>query len=186
MTPLTSLWLPILLSALGVFLVSSVLHMLTPWHKGDFRRLANEDQVRQALRPLALEPGDYMVPRPATREEMSSPEFARKMVEGPVLVMTVIPSGPPNMGANLLQWFAYAMVVGALAAYVAGRALGPGAPAAAVLRFAGTTAFIGYAAALWQSSIWYRRSWWTTLKLNVDGLVYGVLTGLVFAWLWPR
>jgi hypothetical protein len=142
--------------------------------------------VRDALRPLRLEAGDYMVPRPQTREEMSSAEFARTMTEGPVLVMTVIPSGAPSMGANLAQWFVYTLGVGVLAAYLAGAALGPGAPAAAVVRFAGTTAFIGYAAALWQSSIWYRRSWWTTVKLNADGLVYGVVTGLIFAWMWPR
>jgi hypothetical protein len=72
------------------------------------------------------------------------------------------------------------------AAYVAGRALAPGAPYTSVFRFAGCTAFVAYSLALWQSSIWYRRKWSTTLKLNIDGLLYGLLTGGTFGWLWPR
>ncbi|MFL5609195.1 MAG: hypothetical protein ACJ78G_00640, partial [Gemmatimonadaceae bacterium] len=58
------LWLPILLSAIFVFIVSSIIHMASPWHKNDYPKLANEDQFRNALRPLAIPPGDYMVPRP--------------------------------------------------------------------------------------------------------------------------
>ncbi|HEX7420299.1 MAG TPA: hypothetical protein VF505_10460 [Thermoanaerobaculia bacterium] len=36
MTALTALWLPILLSALFVFIVSSIIHMAPLWHKNDF------------------------------------------------------------------------------------------------------------------------------------------------------
>jgi len=38
---------------------------------------------------------------------------------------------------------------------------------------------------LWQMSIWYRRSWSTTLKATLDGVIYGLLTGGAFGWLWP-
>ena len=55
-----------------------------------------------------------------------------------------------------------------------------------VFRFAGATAFIGYAVALWQMSIWYRRAWSTTIKATVDGLIYALLTAGTFGWLWPR
>ena len=33
MTPLTALWLPILVSAVFVFIASSIIHMLPLWHK---------------------------------------------------------------------------------------------------------------------------------------------------------
>ena len=186
MTGLTMLWLPILLSAVIVFVVSSIIHMASPWHKNDYPRMPNEDRVRDALRPLAIPPGDYMIPRPTSREEMRSPEFAEKVKQGPNLIVTVLPSGPWSMKRNLTQWFFYAVVVSIFAAYIAGRALPPGSPYLAVFRFAGATAFIGYSVALWQMSIWYRRSWAITTKATVDGLIYGLLTAGTFGWLWPR
>jgi hypothetical protein len=185
MTGLTALWLPILVSAVFVFIASSIIHMASPWHKSDFPRLPSEQQVMDALRPLAIPPGDYFVPRPASRDEMKSPAFKERVKQGPVVVFTVMP-GEINMGRNLALWFAYCAIIGFLAAYIAGRALPPGTPYLQVFRFAGTTAFVGYSAALWQDSIWYHRSWTTTLKSTVDGLIYGLLTAGAFGWLWPR
>jgi hypothetical protein len=185
MTGLASLWLPILLSAVLVFVVSSIIHMVLPWHKSDYPKMASEDKVMDALRPLAIPPGDYMVPRPATRSDMRSPEFIEKMKKGPVMVMTVMP-GAMSMGKNLTQWFVYCVVVGVFAGYVAGRALPPGTPYLQVFRFVGTTAFIGYTLALWQMSIWYYRAWSTTIKATFDGLIYALLTAGTFGWLWPR
>ena len=102
------------------------------------------------------------------------------------MVVTVLPAGPMSMGRNLGLWFAYCLVVSVFAAYIASRALPPEAPYLEVFRFAGATAFIGYALALWQMSIWYRRSWLTTIKATVDGFIYALLTAGVFGWLWPR
>ena len=186
MTGLSSLWLPILLSAVIVFLASSVIHMMLPWHKSDYPKMPNEDKVMDALRPLAIPPGDYMIPRPSSTQEMRTPEFLEKMKKGPVVVMTVLPNGPMGMGKNLTQWFLYSVVVGVFGAYVAGRALPPGAAYLSVFRFVGVTAFLAYAAALWQMSIWYRRAWITTIKATVDGLIYGLLTAGTFGWLWPH
>jgi hypothetical protein len=169
-----------------VFVSSSIIHMVLPWHKSDYPKLANEDQVMNALRPLNIPPGDYMMPRPASSQAMRSPEFKEKMNKGPVVVMTVLPSGVRGMGKNLAQWFVYCVVVGVFAAYVTSRALPPTAPYLAVFRFAGVTAFIGYSLALWQQSIWYRRAWLTTIKGSIDGLIYGLLTAGTFGWLWPH
>jgi hypothetical protein len=186
MTGLSALWLPILLSSVIVFLVSSAIHMASPWHKNDYPKVPNEDKVRDALRPLAIPPGDYMVPRPSSTQEMRSPEFAEKVKQGPNMILTVIPNGPWPMGKNLALWFLYSAVVGLCAAYVAGRALPAGAAYLQVFRFAGVTAFVGYSLALWQMSIWYRRAWSTTIKATVDGLIYALLTAGTFGWLWPR
>ena len=78
MTVLQSLWLPILASAVFVFIVSSIIHMALPWHKGDFRKIPSEDQVMDALRPLNIPRGDYMVPRPHNMNDMKTPEFKAK------------------------------------------------------------------------------------------------------------
>ena len=186
MTALSTLLVPIVLSAVIVFVASSIIHMALPWHKSDYPKVPNEQRVRDALRPLAIPPGDYMIPRASSMQDMKSPEFVAKMNEGPVMVVTVLPNGPWTMGKNLAQWFVYSIVVGVFAAYVAGTALPPGAAYPRVFQLVGVTAFIGYALALWQLSIWYRRDWMTTFKSNVDGLVYGLLTAGTFGWLWPH
>jgi hypothetical protein len=186
MTGLTALWFPILLSAVFVFVASSVIHMASPWHKSDYPKLPNEDSVMAALRPLGIPPGDYFIPRPSSREDMRSPEFAQKVKAGPVIVFTVMPSGGMSMGRNLILWFTYCVVMSVFAAYIAGRALPQGTVYLNVFRFAGATAFIGYSAALWQMSIWYHRAWTTTIKSTIDGLIYALLTAGTFGWLWPR
>jgi hypothetical protein len=117
---------------------------------------------------------------------MKDPAFIEKMKRGPVGVLTLLKPRPPAMGPSLARWFVYCIVVGIFAAYIAGRALGPGAPYLSVFRFAGCTAFVAYAVAYWQNSIWYGRKWSTTIKVTIDGLIYGLLTGGTFGWLWPR
>jgi hypothetical protein len=186
MISVASLMLPILISAVLVFLASWMVHMLLPFHRSDFRKVQAEDELMEAVRKLNIPPGDYMVPHPGGPEGMRKPEFAEKHNKGPILVMTVIKPGPIKMGPSLLQWFIYCLVVSVIAAYVASRALGPGAHYLQVFRFAGCTAFVGYAVALWQDSIWYQRSWGTTFRNSIDGLLYGCLTAGTFGWLWPK
>lgn len=185
MIPIASLWLPILLSAAAAFVVSAVIHMLLGYHAGDFRKLPQEERVMDALRGFDLDPGDYTMPRPRSAKDMRSPEYMEKMKRGPVAILTVFPSGSPQMGKQLTQWFIYMVVVGILAAYVTSRAVGPGADYLAVFRFAGATSFIAYTAALWQNSIWYGRSWSASFKATIDGLIYALLTAGIFGWLWP-
>jgi len=186
MVPLVSLGIPILVSAVIVFLASYVIHMVLPYHRSDIRKLPNENEVLDAVRRWNIPPGDYGGPHPGGPAGMRSPDFLEKMKKGPVVFMTVAPGGPMNMGKELGLWFVYCLVVGVFAAYVAGRALAPGAAYLAVFRFAGVTAFPAYCLALVQDSIWYRRSWVTTSKSVFDGLVYGLLTAGTFGWLWPR
>ena len=186
MVSIPSLWLPILLSAVLVFVVSSVIHMVIPLHRNDISKLPSEDEVMDALRKFDIPPGDYMIPCSGGPEAMRHPAFLEKMKKGPVAWMTIVKSGPPQMGPSLAQWFVYSLVIGVFAAYVAGRALGPGARYLQVFRFSGVTAFVGYSLALWQDSIWYRRRWSTTFKYTVDGFVYCLVTAAIFGWLWPK
>ncbi|HEX2342834.1 MAG TPA: hypothetical protein VHI98_20320 [Vicinamibacterales bacterium] len=186
MVPILSLSVPILLSAVLVFVASFIIYTVLPIHRNDFRQVPKEDELMDALRRLGISPGDYLVPHPGSREGMKSPEFVDKMTRGPAAVLTVFPPGPPSMGTSLSLWFVYCIVVSVIAAYIAGRALGAGAEYLSVFRFAGTTAFVGYALALPQNSIWYKRNWGATTRSMADGLVYGLLTAGAFGWLWPR
>ncbi len=185
MVTIPALWLPILLAAVAVFIVSSVIHMLLKYHQSDFSKVEAEDAVMNALRPFRIPPGDYVLPYCGSTKRMNEPDFIEKMNKGPIAFMTVLPNGKPGMATNLVQWFVYCLIVGVFAAYVAGRALEPGAHYLAVFRMAGVTAFAGYGLALLQNSIWYKRNWSSTLKSVFDALVYALVTAGVFGWLWP-
>jgi len=185
MVPLTSLLVPILVSAVLVFLASFVIHMALTYHRNDYRKVPSEDAFMDALRKFDIAPGDYLIPHAGTAANSRSPEFKEKFKRGPVAVMTVM-RGDFNMGSRFAQWFGYLIVVGVFAGYIAGRALPRGAHYLAVFRFAGCTAFVAYGLALWQNSIWYSRSWATTMRSTIDALIYGLLTAGVFGWLWPR
>ena len=139
-----------------------------------------------ALRPLAIPPGDYVAPHCSGPEEMKSAAFKEKMNKGPVMMVTVRPSGMFSMGKPLVQWFVFCVVIGFFAAYVTSHALPSGTQYLRVFQLVGATAFMAYAAALWPPSIWYGRSWSATFKSTVDGLVYALVTAGTFGWLWPR
>jgi hypothetical protein len=183
---LTSLWIPILLSAVVVFVVSSIIHMVLPYHRNDVRKVPKEDELIAALRGLDVPPGDYAVPCAGSLAAMKDPAFVEKMRKGPIAFITVVPGAEPSMAVPLFLWFLYSVLVSVFAAYIAGRALPAGAHYLQVFRFVGASAFMGYSLALLQQSIWYKRNWGTTLKSVFDGLVYALLSAGVFGWLWPR
>ena len=107
MVPIISLWLPILLSAVSVFIVSSIIHMLLSYHSNDFTKLPDEEEVMEDLRKYNIPPGEYSMPRAGSMKEMSTPEFIEKQKNGPVAMMTVIENGPVNMGMSLFLWFLF-------------------------------------------------------------------------------
>jgi hypothetical protein len=186
MTSLAALWLPIVVSAVVVFIASSIIHMVLPWHKNEFPALPNEDAVMNALRPMTIPPGEYMVPRAGSMEAMKSPEFLERVSRGPVFILRMMPNGMRPMGPMLGQWFVYLLVVDILAALVGQQALPVGALDHRVFHVIALTSFLGYVVALWQQSIWYARPWGTTVKATIDGIIYAIITALIFVWLWPR
>jgi hypothetical protein len=186
MVPIHALWLPILLSAVLVFVASSIIHMALPIHKSDYRKLPDEEKVLDTMRASGVTPGrEYRFPY-CTQKEMKSPEAIDKFKRGPVGLLVVMPNGAMSMGKFLGQWFIYCVVVSIFAAYLTGRTRMPGADYPEVFRVAGCTAFIGYALAQAQNSIWRGVTWGITLKHMLDGLIFGLLTGGTFGWLWPK
>ncbi len=186
MVYLTSLWLPILLSAVIVFVVSSILHMVLPLHKNDYRKLPDEEKVMDALRAAGVVPGPaYHFPH-CSHKEMNTPEMQEKFKKGPVGLLTMFPSGPPAMGKYLGMWFLFCLIVGVFTAYLTGRTVAFGTPYLLVFRVAGTVAFMGYGLGHFVDSVWKGQTWGVTFKHMFDGLIYALLTAGTFGWLWPR
>ncbi len=183
MVSLTALWLPIVVSAVGVFMASSIVHMVLKYHNSDYRKLPDEDAVATAMRGAA--PGYYSMPHCLDMKEMGSPEMLKKYKDGPIAFVTVSPNGAPKMGITLGTWFVYCLWISVFVAYLAGRHLDAGADYMAVFRMASTVGFLGYGASEPIAAIWKAQPWSMTLKHVVDGLIYALVTGGIFGWLWP-
>lgn len=176
-----SLWLPILLSAVIVWIASALIWTVLPWHKSDFRKLPDEEAARAAIKGAV--PGTYMLPFCVDQNEYKKEEVQQKFIEGPQAYLTVIPNGLPKMAPKLLQIFLFYILIGVLAAYFVSRTIDADSSYLEVFRIAGTTAFIAHGVAYFQDSIWFGRPWSLTAKTLFDALIYGLLTGGVFGWL---
>jgi hypothetical protein len=185
MVALSALWLPIVLAAVIVFFASFIMHMVLPYHRGDYHQLPDEGKALAALRSGDLKPGLYMFPF-ATHQDMKSPEIQEKFKQGPVGILTIRPSGPVVMGKFLGQWFVFCLVIGFFTAYVCAHTLAAGTNYLQVFRVAGTVAFMSYGLGNLANGIWKGQPWGMTIKEAIDGLIYGLLTAGCFGWLWPK
>lgn len=186
MHALTILWLPVLLSAVAVFVISALIHMVIKWHSPDYRGFSNEEAVRGAIRAGNPTPGHYVVPNCGDMKQMNSEAMQRKYIEGPVAHIIVAPSGRPNMGKHLGLWFLWTLVISASAAVIVGHII-PIDPifARKAAKIIAALTFVAYGYGSVQESIWTARPWVVTIKNLVDAAIYGVATGFVFYWLWP-
>jgi len=181
-----SILLPTIVSAIAVFVLSAVIHIALPWwHRSDYVALPNEAGVMDALRPFAIPPGEYLAPRPASSEDARSAEYQERVKRGPVFSINVRPNGQGSFGKLLALWFVYLLIVNWLAGHVAQMALGANNDVHDILHAVGLSAFLAYSAALWQVAIWFNRPILTTVKATIDGLLYAIVTAMVFVWMWP-
>ena len=185
MVSLSALWLPILLSAVIVFVASSIMHAVLTYHQSDCKQIPDEASVLATLRTAGVQRGYYHFPF-GSHKEMKSPAMIEKFKQGPVGFLTVFPSGPPAMPKFLGLWFGYCLVIGFFVAYLTAHTVAPGTNYLAVFRVAGTAAFLGYGLGQLSNGIWTGQPWSLTVKHVIDGLVYSVLVGAVFGWLWAR
>ena len=186
MVDLPALWMPIAVSAVFVLIALSIIHGMLGWHKGDMAAVPGEAKVMETLRGLNVQPGDYRFPYGNTTAEMTAPEFVEKMKQGPVGIMSIRPSGEINMGKLMGQWFVYSLFIATVAAYITGSTHGPGAPYLEVFRVSGAVTFCCYVVAHWQNWIWWGKSTRFTLTHSLDGVIYALITGATFGWLWPH
>jgi hypothetical protein len=185
MTLLSALWLPIVLSAVIVFIASSIMHTLLPYHRGDYKQLPDEDKTLTALRSSDLKRDLYVFPF-CKPKDMKTPAAIEKYKQGPVGMMIVFPSGPPVLGKFLGLWFGYCLLISFFVGYLAAHTIVPHADYLLVFRVVGTAAFLTYGLGPLANVIWKGYPWSFVLKEVIDGLIYALLTAGTFGWLWPR
>lgn len=185
MNALSAIWLPILLSAVVVFVISSLVHMVFKWHASDYSGFPNEDAVREALRASNPVPGKkHVVPFCADMKEMASDAMKKKYAEGPNAVVVFGPNGQPNMGKHLGLWFLWSLVISIVAAYLASRLI-PIHHARGAAKLVGAVTFIAHGFGTIQETIWMYRSWKSSATYLLDAALYGLGSAVVFLWLWP-
>ena len=185
MSSLAPLWLPILVSAIAVFMVSTIIYMVIRWHASDQSQIPNEDAVADLLRGVPA--GEYRLPWASTAADMKSPAFQEKAKRGPMAIIGIW-QGDMAKGfqKSLILWFIYSLVASTIAGHVAHASLGSTPEGHDVFHAVALTAFAGYGLGLAQQSIWGPKKWGATAKGMVDALIYALVTGWIFSWLWPK
>lgn len=186
---LAQLWLPIVVSAVLVFVVSAVTHMFIPARQTEWGHLPKEGDLQEALR--GARPGLYGFPMPASPDQRNKPAAMQRWAEGPSGWLALVPAGPIDMGRNLGLSLLMNLFVSFVAAYVATLTLGS-VPLSmvpherVVFRVVSSIGFLAYAVGSIYEAIWFWRPWKSLAYTAVDALLYGLVMGGTFGWLWPR
>lgn len=178
---LMSLWLPIVLATVALFFASFLSWMVVQLHKDDWKKVAKEDDLMDAVRKCDLPVGSYMFPGCADAAEMKSETYAKKWEAGPCGILTIYPK--VNMGKNLGLTFVYFLIINFCLAYLATLALKPGADFMAVFRFVTTAGLLTFLAAIVQHAIWFHNR---IVGHIIESLVYAAISGAIFAAMWPK
>lgn len=186
MPSIADLWLPIVVAAVLVHAVSALMHMVLPHHKNDYQAAPDEAALLAAIRAQGLRSGNYHSPHVSSGAEARSEAMQLRMKTEPTVLLHVAAPGSFNMGRTIAIWFVYCLAASVLVAYIASHTLAIGASYPAVFRVAGFAGFLVFAAGQPIESIWFLRSWSSTIKNVIDGLIYGLVVGGTFGWLWPR
>lgn len=183
MVTFVQLWLPILLSAVAVWIASAIIWMALSHHQGDHRALKDEAAFADAVRALKIEPGNYGFPHCGGHAQRNDPEFMKRWEAGPVGLLSVW--GPIKMPRNMILTFLVYLVVSALIGYLGMAALPSGAGFAKVFQVLGCAGVLAYSFAFIPNGIWFGQYGRALLMSVIDGIAYGLITGLIFAWRWP-
>jgi hypothetical protein len=182
---LAQLWLPIVVSAVVVFILSAATHMALPWRKKEWGRFAGQDALQASITGLA--PGQYSFPVcPDPKEPAMGKEWMARWEKGPSGWLVVAAPGPMTMGKMLAQTFLVYLAVSFLVAYVASLSLGPTTPALTIVRVTSTVGLLAHGVGTIFNSIWYHRPWRVYAMDLFDAVVYAFAMAGVFGWLWPR
>ena len=184
MNSILQLWLPILATAVFIFIASSLIHMVFKWHNADYLKLPNEDAVGAAIRAGSLAPGQYALPHCVDMKEMAGEAMKKKFTDGPVALITLRENGMPNMGKSLSQWFVYCLVIAAISGSIARYALGATPASGQIGCVVGTMSFLAFTGGSVQMGIWMGKPWGSVGKEALDGLIYAVICAATFSWLW--
>jgi hypothetical protein len=182
--PLASLWLPIAVSTVALFVLSMIVCMLLPYHRSDWKKLPDDQPILEMLRTQKPESGLYLLPS-VTPAELNTPEARAHYEKGPWGVL-IVPTGEPSMGRSTGLWFVMMLGISVCVGYVVSHLVGPAGDAAAVFRFATTMGFVIFAASALPGTVWDGKPARVAWKGLLDAAIYALTMGAIFRFLWPN
>ena len=182
---IAQLWMPILVGTGLAWIASGLIHMVIKYHNSDYQQLENEEAILDAVRGGEQKMGLHQFPYCGDMKNMNDEGVQAKFNKGPVGLMVFVPNGMPPMGKLMAQQISFFLLGCILIAYCATQVLAPGADYMTVFRFVGSVGFLAFGWAAIPYSIWFGMQWSMTFKYLVDALIYGLIVGGTFAWLWP-
>jgi hypothetical protein len=185
MNDLLQLWLPIVLTAVFVFIASSLIHMVFKWHNSDYKKLNNEDEVGAVIRAGNNAPGQYVLPHCMDMKEMQGEAMMKKYIEGPIGFITLKKNGAPNMGPALMMWFVFTVFIAGSAALITLTSVGLQAHPHLAAHSVGTISLLAYCGGSIQQGIWMGRPWRSVMKDLLDGFIYATISAFTFMYFWP-
>lgn len=177
---LTSLIVPIILSAIALFFASFLSWMVIQLHRRDWIKLAKEEQFLSTMQELDVPQGNYMFPGCDSPAEMKTEEYQHKWENGPRGIITVFPK--VSMGKKLGMTIVYYFIVSFCLAYLSTLAISPGAEFEVVFRFMATAGFLVFLSSVVQHSIWFHIR---IVGHIIESILYAIILGLIFGLLWP-
>lgn len=202
---LTNLWLPIVVSGVAVWFASALCWMAVGHHNKDRDPIpeGREQEFMDTITRLNIRPGCYGFPDffqcknlPAAERKQAMREIYNRHPQGLLRVWS-----PTNMGLNMALTFLFYLVTSAAIAYLAWAALPhaetvasvgtatiatSGAPFAKVFQVVGTAGILAYCFASFPNDLWFQQKRRAMAMNLIDGVIFGLITGAIFAWLWPR
>ncbi len=185
MVAMTSLWLPILVTVVAIFLASSIIWMALPIHKNDFKNFGtSEGEAMTAIRSWGLGSGVFMFPMCDPKAIKDNAVAQERLKTGPWGTVTLLTESP-TMGKCLGFWVLNIVILTTLIAYVTAQSNPAGAKWVEIVQVAFTTALLAYGGSSLTDSIWKGRPWSMLPGAVFDALAYAAITSALFAWLWP-
>lgn len=204
---LAHLWLPILVSGVCVWFASALAWMAVGHHKKDRDAIpgggAGEQEFMETITRMKIGPGNYGFPDFCQHDHLPRRERMEALKtlydRRPMGLLRVW--GEMNMGVNMLLTFLFYLFTSAVIGYLAWAALPlpanmpflPGERAASgasmfwkVFQITGTAGILAYCFASFPSDLWFQKKRRAILMDWLDGVVFGLITAAVFAWLWPK
>ena len=181
---LIQLWLPILLTTVGIWMASTIIWTVMPHHAKDFSPVPNEDAFLSALKGLTLPQGSYQFPHCGSHKNSRDPEFQRKWKEGPAGTINVMKCD--GMGKNIILTVVVQLLASTITAYLGSLVLARGLDFMPVFRFFATAGVLTWCFASLPNQIWFGASRNVKVACVIDGVIYAAITGAIFAALWPK
>jgi len=92
----------------------------------------------------------------------------------------------PSIGRVLVQSLTFCLVTSVFVAYLGTLSLSPGDDFSRVFQVIGTAGILAYAFGGIRNAIWFGLDFRSAVLDVVDGVFYGLITGVVFGILWPN